>query len=83
MLEVNYKRFSRNLEKYFKLISQNNETVILNEGERSVVFVSLEEYNSWKETDYLFASETNRERLLKSMTDLEKGKQISKSLMEE
>jgi len=45
--------------------------------------ISLEEYKSWQETEYLFSTKTNRDRLLKSMDEVEIGKVIHHALIED
>ena len=50
-------------------------------GKKNLVLVSLDEYNSLKETTYLLKGK-NREVLLKSIEELEDGKGEPKELIE-
>ena len=43
------------------------EVVIHRKGKENVVVISLDEYNSIKETQYLLSSQNNRDRLLQSI----------------
>jgi antitoxin YefM len=48
--------------------------VITREGDRAVVMLSLEEYESLKETAYLLRSPANIRRLLRAIESLAQGK---------
>lgn len=49
-------------------VSDNHDVLIVPHGnERSVVIISLEEYNSIQETLYLIRSEKNRTRLMEAL----------------
>lgn len=49
------------------------EYIITTKDNQSAVLISYEEYASMKETMYLLSSKTNRDRLLDSIDEIEKG----------
>lgn len=49
------------------------EYIITTKDNQSAVLISYEEYASMKETMYLLSSKTNRDRLIDSIEEIEKG----------
>jgi antitoxin YefM len=79
---INYTDLRSNLKHWLdKVIDDVSELVITRKGKGNLVLVSLDEYNSLKETTYLLKGK-NREVLLKSIEELEDGKGEAKELME-
>lgn len=69
----------RNRIKYFfNLVVESSEVIIVPQTNKDdgVVLMSLKEYNALTETNYLLASEANRNRLLESIQQLDKEKLI-------
>ncbi len=64
------------------VIDDREEVVITRAGHEPVVIVSLEDYQSLKETAYLLRSPENARRLLSSIQRLEAGRGIQRDLME-
>lgn len=62
--------------------NDREEVVITRAGHEPVVIVSLEDYESLKETAYLMRSPTNARRLLDAMERLEAGRGESRDLIE-
>jgi len=56
------------------------EVVITRAGHEPVVIVSLEDYESLKETAYLMRSPANAQRLLDAMERLEAGRGVAREL---
>ena len=56
------------------VINDREEVVITRAGHEPVVIVSLEDYESLRETAYLMRSPTNARRLLDAMERLEGGR---------
>ena len=60
-------------------VVQGFETLIINRGkDRGVVIISLEEYNSLKNTQHELSSRTNQQRLDESIEALKSGKKLIK-----
>jgi len=83
MESVNYTDFRSNLKYWFdKVVNDVSDVIIRRKGGKDLVLISLDEYNSLKETTYLLTGK-NRDVLLKSINELEAGKGIKKDLIEE
>ena len=59
------------------VINDREEVVITRAGHEPVVVVSLEDYQSLKETAYLMRSPANARRLLDAMERLEAGRGVT------
>ncbi|MCT2042251.1 type II toxin-antitoxin system prevent-host-death family antitoxin [Pseudoclavibacter alba] len=64
------------------VVNNREETIITRAGHEPVVIVSLEEYESLRETAYLLRSPVNARRLLDSIERLERGQGASHELLE-
>ena len=79
---VNYTNFRSNLKHWFdKVIDDVSDVVIKRKNGKDLVLISLDEYNSLKETTYLLSGK-NRDVLLDSVKELEEGKGKIKELIE-
>lgn len=82
METVNYTDFRSNLKHWFdKVINDVSDIIIKRKNGKDLVLISLDEYNSLKETTYLLTGK-NRDMLLESIKELEAGNGINKNLME-
>lgn len=64
----------KNIKFTLDKVSEDKETVIIHRAKNEdVVLISLSEYNSMMETDYLLSTKANREHLKKSIEDAENG----------
>ena len=64
MKAVNYSELRQNLKKNLDAVTSNDELLIVHRAKgKSVVMMSLSEYNSIQETAYLNRSKANRQRL--------------------
>ncbi|WP_019481857.1 type II toxin-antitoxin system Phd/YefM family antitoxin [Arthrobacter sp. TB 23] len=64
------------------VLDDREEVVITRAGKEPVVIVSLEDYQSLKETAYLLRSPENARRLLGAIENLERGDGIARELAE-
>jgi len=64
------------------VVDDREEVVITRAGHEPVVIVSLEDYESLKETAYLLRSPSNARRLLSSIESLESGDGTVRDLVE-
>ena len=81
MKAVVYSNARNNLRKIINDVTDNfEEYIITTKDNKQVVLISYDEYASLKETVYLLSSKNNRERLLKSIEEIENGKIIKKEI---
>ena len=79
---VNYTDFRSNMKYWFdKVINDISDVVIKRKNGKDLVLISLDEYNSLKETTYLLTGK-NRDVLLESIEELESGKGMEKKIIE-
>jgi len=73
-----------NLKSHFDSLESNKEVLIVpRPGEKeAVVIMTLSEYNSILETDYLLSSPANRNMLEESIAQLQKGETITVTIDE-
>jgi antitoxin YefM len=82
METVNYTDFRSNLKHWFdKVVNDVCDIIIKRKSGKDLVLISLDEYNSLKETTYLLTGK-NRDILLNSIKELEAGNGMEKDLME-
>lgn len=83
MNAVTLKDAKLNLEKLVEQVLADAEpTIIVTEGGDQVVFLPLDEYNSWKETLYLLANPANAEHLRRSIAEAQAGNVQERELLE-
>ncbi|MBK6365408.1 MAG: type II toxin-antitoxin system Phd/YefM family antitoxin [Saprospiraceae bacterium] len=73
---INYSLLRNNLKEVLDKVSNEQETYIVNRGNSNAVIISLDEYNSWKETLYLLSTEANRKHLESAIERDKKGEYI-------
>lgn len=82
METVNYTVFRSNLKHWLdKVVNDVSDIVIKRKNDKDLVLISLDEYNSLKETAYLLTGK-NRDILLNSIEELEAGQGVQKDLSE-
>lgn len=75
MSSITYTAARENLAATMDQVCDNREPVVITrQKQRSVVMLSLEDYESLTETAYLLKSRTNARRLLAATKQLESGK---------
>jgi len=65
-----------------KVCEDHDPLIITKRRDKAVVMISLEDYESMKETAYLLKSPRNAQRLLESIKELEEGKGTRRNLIE-
>ncbi|MEO9247145.1 type II toxin-antitoxin system prevent-host-death family antitoxin [Citricoccus nitrophenolicus] len=65
------------------VVNDREEVIVTRSGHESVVIVSLEDYESLRETSYLMRSPANARRLLDAMENLEAGRGVTRELIED
>jgi len=74
MKAISYTAVRSNLAKTMESICDDHEAVVITrKNERSVVMLSLEDYEALEETAYLLRSPKNMKRLIESISRLENG----------
>jgi len=72
-----------NLKSIFDSVYLDQEEVIIHrKGRENVVVISMDEYNSMKETNYLLSSRANAKYLYESVKQLREGKIVEKNIDE-
>ena len=72
MNAVTYSQARRDLAKTMdKVCDDHSPIIITRKSQRSVVMISLEDYQALEETAYLLRSPKNAQRLLESIAELE------------
>lgn len=80
MKVVNYTDLRNNLTSHLDFVVNDVEEVIVKrKGDADVVLVPLDEYQALKETCYLLSGK-NRDLLLNSIAQIEKGKTFKKDI---
>ena len=79
-----YSDMRKNLKKHLDHVYNSHEPLIIaRRNNKNVVLISIEDFNSLHETNYLLSSRTNAERLLSSLENARSGKLGEKELIEE
>ncbi len=83
MNAVTYSQARENLAKTMdKVCDDHSPIIITRKNQRSVVIMSLDDYQALEETAYLLRSPKNARRLLESISELEAGGGIVRELAE-
>jgi len=83
MNAITLKEAKLNLEQVVEKVIANAEpTIIVTESGEQVVFLPLDEYNSWRETLYLLANPVNAEHLQRSIAEAQAGNVQERELLE-
>lgn len=82
MKTVNYSELRQNLKSNLDMVSEDSDILIVHRSKgKSVVMMSLDDFNSLQETQHLLGTKNNRERLLNAVDDVENGKVSEKELL--
>jgi antitoxin YefM len=64
-----------------EIVDSSTETVITSENGKTVVVMSLSDYNGWTTTNHLLSTPENTERLLQAVQDAKAGRVIKRNLI--
>jgi antitoxin YefM len=78
MKAVSVSTLRKGLKEYFDYVSKSMEVIIVprNKEDEAIVIMSIQEYNSLKETEFLLSTKSNQQRLQKSIDQVAEGKTI-------
>ena len=83
MKALSYTALRNTLAKTMEKVCDDHEPIVITrKNEGAVVMLSLEDYESLEETTYLLRSPKNLKRLIESISQLEEGKGLEKTLPE-
>lgn len=85
MKTVNYSELRENLKANLDTVTDNEELLIVHRPKgKSIVMMTLDEYNALQETQHLLQSRNNRERLEKAVDNINARRNlVNQPLVEE
>lgn len=83
MRTINFSEARSNLKEVLdRVVDDADVTIITRRDAGDVVVMSLDTWNSWRETEYLLASPANARHLARSIAQLDAGKGVERELID-
>ncbi len=81
---TSYSELRRNLAAAIDAVKADHEPLLItrDRGNPTAVLISLEDFASYEETEFLLRDPKNAQRLHESIADLEAGRGLAKTLIE-
>jgi len=77
MKTVNYSELRQNLKANLDAVTNNDELLVVHRSKgKSIVMMTLDEYNSLQETEHLKQSKNNRDRLEKAIENINAARNL-------
>jgi antitoxin YefM len=78
MKAISVSTLRKGMKEYFDYVSKSMEVIIVprNKEEEAIVIMSIQEYNSLKETEHLLSTKANQKKLHKSISQITEGKTV-------
>lgn len=84
MQAISYSEVRKNFKRYLDEVYNNHDPMIITrKNNENLIIISLDDYNSLTETQYLLSSENNRKHLITSLKQLRSNNGIEKGIIEE
>lgn len=81
MRTANYSELRKNLKKHIDAVIADNDALIVDRGNNTgIVMISLEEYNSIMETEYIMSNPKVLADIQQSLQEISEGKGIEVNL---
>lgn len=78
-----FSEFRQNLSGALDYVAQNHAPVIIKRGKTTAVMISLDEYNAYRESEYLLANPANAKHLRQSIADHQAHKTTPRALIDD
>ena len=73
MQAITFNKAMENFAQCINEVNNNHEPLIItNDNQKAVVLMSLDDFNSWQETEYLTRSSANAQDLLDAVKEIKK-----------